>query len=187
MSEGKERAHISGLILNSPFLVFKISKTKKTFGLLGAKLACKVSQYSKIDSRLSPVYPKSLHKDYYGSWNFNFKWKPLKGFPTYYKWILSIDRAQRSLKKSKIDVPILVMHSSGSLITEKFSNEVMTHDIVLNVEDMKRVGKKLGTQVTFMEITNAQHDIFLSPKPVRDNGFEKMFCWLSNSFFERTD
>ena len=61
----------------------------------------------------------------------------------------------------------------------------MSHDIVLNIEDIKRVGKKLGKKVTMVQIDNAQHDIFLSPKPVRDIGFDKMFSWIRNTAFNK--
>ncbi len=60
----------------------------------------------------------------------------------------------------------------------------MANDIVLNIEDIKRVGEKLGERVTMLQIENAQHDIFLSPKPVRDIGFDKMFSWLANTDFK---
>jgi hypothetical protein len=43
----------------------------------------------------------------------------------------------------------------------------MIKDTVLDIEDIKRVGVKLGNKVTLQEIDNAMHDIFLSPKAVR--------------------
>jgi hypothetical protein len=43
---------------------------------------------------------------------------------------------------------------------------------------IKRIGAKLGKQVTLLEIENAQHDIFLSRKIVR--AFDEMFTWLNN-------
>ena len=61
----------------------------------------------------------------------------------------------------------------------------MSNDIVLNIEDIKRVGGKLGSGVTFLKIDNAQHDIFLSPKTVREIGFDKMFSWLANTDFNK--
>ena len=77
------------------------------------------------------------------------------------------------------------MHSSGSIKTSKYSKEAMSNDIVLNIEDIKRVGKKLGDRVTLMKINNAQHDIFLSPKAIREVGFDKMFSWLANTDFNK--
>lgn len=185
MNYGKERNLIDGLILNSPFLDFNLSKIEKPISKFIANLIGKLSNYTKIEGALSPIYAKSLHKDYYGEWEFNLKWKPINGFPTYFKWLSAVARAQKSLKKSNIKVPILIMHSSGSIKTKKFSKEAMTNDIVLNIEDIKRVGRKLGNKITMLKIDNAQHDIFLSPKVVRDVGFDKMFSWLANTDFEK--
>lgn len=183
MNYGKEKDLINGLILNSPFLDFNQSKIEKSLSQFLAKLISKFSNYAKIEGALSPAYAQSVHKDHYGEWEFNLDWKPIKGFPTYFKWIDAIARAQKRLKKSNIQVPTLIMHSSGSVKTKKYSKEAMNNDIVLNIEDIKRVGEKLGDKVTMMQIDNAQHDIFLSPKPVRDIGFDKMFSWLRNTDF----
>ena len=185
MNDGKEKSLIKGLILNSPFLDFNQSKIEKSLSQFLARLISKVSNYAKIEGALSPAYAQSVHKDYYGEWEFNLDWKPIKGFPTYFKWLEAIARAQKKLKKSNIQVPTLIMHSSGSIKTKKYSKEAMTHDIVLNIEDIKRVGEKLGDRVTLLEIENAQHDIFLSPKPVREVGFNKMFAWLSSTEFKK--
>jgi alpha-beta hydrolase superfamily lysophospholipase len=185
MNYGENRNLISGLILNSPFLDFNQSKFEKLISLFIAKVITKVSNYAKLDGALSPTYAKSVHKDYYGEWEFNLDWKPIKGFPTYFKWIVAISRAQKSLEKSNIKIPILIMHSSGSIKTSKYSKEAMSNDIVLNIEDIKKVGGKLGHNVTLMKIDNAQHDIFLSPKAIREVGFDKMFSWLKYTDFKK--
>jgi len=182
---GKEKDLIEGLILNSPFLDFNQSKFEKSISLFAAKIIAKVSTYAKLDGALSPAYAQSVHKDYYGEWEFNLDWKPIKGFSTYFKWVVAIAKAQKSLKKSNIKIPVLIMHSSGSIKTSKYSKEAMSNDIVLNIEDIKRVGKKLGDNVTLMKIENAQHDIFLSPIAVREVGFDKMFSWLANTDFKQ--
>ena len=185
MNYGKERELIDGLILNSPFLDFNQSKIEKSIIQFVAKLIGKASNYAKIEGALSPAYAQSIHKDYYGSWDFNLDWKPIKGFPTYFKWLVAIARAQKTLEKSNIQIPILIMHSSGSIKIRKYSKEAMANDIVLNIEDIKRVGEKLGDSVTIFKIDNAQHDIFLSPKAVREVGFDKMFSWLANTDFNK--
>ncbi len=185
MNYGKERALIDGLILNSPFLDFNQSKFEKLVSQFVAKLIAKVSNYAKLEGALSPTYAQSIHKDYYGIWDFNLNWKPIKGFPTYFKWLVAIAKAQQKLHHSNIQIPYLIMHSSGSFKTRKYSKEAMSNDIVLNIKDIKRVGKKLGDRVTFVKIDNALHDIFLSPKAVREVGFDKMFSWLANTDFKK--
>lgn len=178
MNLGKERNLIDGLILNSPFLDFNQSKFEKKMTYIAAKIISYFFPGSKVSGALSPVNAQSIHKDFYGEWDFNLDWKPIKGFPTYFKWILAIRKAQKKLQNSKIEIPILVMHSSSSRRMSAFSKEAMSSDTVLNIEDIKRLGIKLGDDVTFLKIDNAQHDIFLSPKVVREVAFDKMFSWL---------
>lgn len=178
MNSGSERSHISALILNSPFLDFYQSNFEKFITYWGSKIISNLAQYAKIEGVLSPVYGQSLHKDYYGEWDYNLDWKPIKGFPTYFKWVMAINIAQKKLAHSNIKVPILVMHSSASKKGNTFSEEAMSRDTVLNIEDIKRVGVTLGDDVTLLQIDHALHDIFLSPKAVRENAFDKMFCWL---------
>ena len=181
MNQGEEKKKIDGLILNSPFLDFNQTKLEKAFSSIIAKIISKVSNFSKINGVLSPIYAQSIHKDYYGEWDFNLDWKPIKGFPTYFKWIVAIAEAHEKLKKSDIRVPVLILHSSASTKLSKFSKDAMTKDIVLNIEDIKRVGAKLGNKVTLLSINNAQHDIFLSSKTVREDAFNQMFTWLSKN------
>ena len=178
MNHGKEVSSIKSLILNSPFLDFNQPDFAKKATFLTAKIASTILPYSYINGALSPAYAQSIHKDHYGEWDFNPDWKPIKGFPTYFKWIVAISRAQNKLLESNIEVPVLVMHSSRSRSISTFSQEAMSSDIVLNIEDIKRIGSKLGKRVTLMDIDNALHDVFLSPKKVREAAFNEMFAWL---------
>lgn len=176
---GQEKNKISGLILNSPFLDFYDSEFRKHITLATCNLFTLLSDFSYVKNRLSPVYVKSIHKDFKGEWNFNLEWKYTKGFPTYFKWILAAYDAHERLRKfSNLQIPVLVMHSSGSAKLFTFSEEAMRKDIVLDVEDIKKRGAKLGSKVTLLEVKDAIHDIFLSRKEVREKAFEGMFEWL---------
>lgn len=178
MNRGEEKNRIKGLILNSPFLDFPQSKWVKIAVTKLIKPLCKVAPYAKIEGVLSPAYAQSIHQDYYGEWHFNLKWKPIKGFSTYLRWMLSITAGQKRLETSDIKVPILILHSKHSSKVKTFTDEAMRKDIVLNVEDIKRIGKKLGKEVAIVGLLDSQHDVFLSPKHVREEAFDKMFSWL---------
>jgi len=185
MNYGQEKDLIKGLILNSPFFDFNQTNFQKTMVYLASKLIAGLFSYSKVNRALSSAYVQSLHKDFYGEWDFNLDWKPIEGFPTYFSWILAIRTGHKELANSNINVPVLVMHSSGSSKISIFSEEAMYKDIILDINDIKRVGAKLGKQVTLLEIENAQHDIFLSPKIVREKAFKQMFNWLNNMKLEK--
>ncbi len=177
---GEQKSKISGLILNSPFLDFYDSEFKKNFTLAACNVFSLFTDYGYVINMLSPVYVQSTHKNFEGEWDFNLKWKYTQGFPTYFKWILAADEGHEKLRKySNLQIPILVMHSSSSAKLSKFSEQAMRKDIILDVEDIKERGAKLGNQVTVLEVKDAIHDIFLSKKEVREKAFEEMFNWLS--------
>ncbi|MFQ3175003.1 MAG: alpha-beta hydrolase superfamily lysophospholipase [Flavobacterium sp.] len=180
MNDGQEKKLIKGLILNSPFLDFYQSNFQKTLVYLASKVIAGIFPYAKVNGAVPTAYAQSIHKDFYGEWNYNLDWKPIIGFPTYFSWLLAIRTAHKKLANSNIIVPVLVMHSNASSKLSKFSEEAMYKDIVLDVNDIKRIGAKLGKRVSLLEIENAQHDIFLSPKNVREKAFNEMFSWLNN-------
>jgi len=179
MNDGQEKNLIRGLVLNSPFLDFNQNKFDIFMVCLTAKLITKLFPYAKVNGALSPVYAQSIHKDFYGEWDYNLDWKPAI-FPTYFAWLLAIQKGHKRVVDSNIKVPVLVMHSSSSAEVSTFSEEAMSKDIVLKVSNIKRVGAKLGQKVTVIEIENAQHDIFLSCKTVREKAFNEMFIWLNS-------
>lgn len=137
--------------------------------------------YSNTPGVLPPVYPQSLHKDYYGEWDFNLKWKPLAGFPAYFCWLSAISKAHKKLRKGNdIEVPILIIHSAKSSLPEEYGAYATNTDIVLNVEDIKSIGTALGPNTTLMEVNGAMHDIFLSAPVVRELAFTQMFAWIAS-------
>jgi alpha-beta hydrolase superfamily lysophospholipase len=180
---GEKRDLVDTLILNSPFLEFYIRpKIKRCMGKLLAKPIATLMPFANIPDAVSPVYPTSLHKDYEGEWDFDLTWKSIQGYPAYYAWIHAIDKAQRTLQKvSDIQTPVLLLHSSRSFIPKQYTPEAQTADIVLDVDDMKRIGPKLGTNVTLIETPNAKHDVFLSQKEIREKALKEMFEWLKKT------
>jgi len=178
--KGDKRDSIHTLILNSPFLEFNLSPLMRLLLPPVAKLLGAIHPYANTSGVLLPYYPRSLHKDYDGEWDFNLDWKPLAGFPAYFRWLSAIRHGHKTLHRDiKLKIPVLVMHASRSFIPKHYSEAVKTADIVLNVEDIKRHGKKLGSQVELLEVENAMHDIFLSEKSVRKRAFSDLFNWLA--------
>lgn len=181
VNRNRTQEKIAGLILNAPFFDFNESPFQKKLIDIIAPIISSIFPYGKVNGALSPVYPQSIHKDYFGEWDFNLNWKPIKGFPTYFKWLLAISKAQKELLNSRISIPVLVIHGSKTLNISKFNEQAKTADTVLNIEDMKRIGKQLGEQVTILQIDNSLHDIFLSSIEVREKAFTEMFNWLENN------
>jgi alpha-beta hydrolase superfamily lysophospholipase len=184
MNDGQEKGLIKGLVLNSPFLDFNQNNFQMAIVCLAAKLVTALFPYAKVNGAISPAYAQSIHKDFQGEWDYNLDWKPVT-LPTYFAWLIAIQKGHKRVANSNIKIPVLVMHSRAFAEVSKFSEEAMYKDIVLDVTNIKRVGAQLGKQVTVVEIENAQHDIFLSRKIVREEAFDEMFSWLNNRESEK--
>ncbi|MFT4753624.1 MAG: alpha-beta hydrolase superfamily lysophospholipase [Salibacteraceae bacterium] len=182
LNTGNQKSQVSALVLNSPFLDMNIPAIQRIILKPLSKLLGAVSPFLKLDGMLLPIYPSSIHKDNKGEWSFDKELKPIEGFPVYFKWSRAIMDAQDSLKdNSNIQIPILLMHSNDSYIPSKHEARVMTSDIVLNIDHMKKNGPSLGKNVAMVEIQNGMHDLFLSAKPVRELAMETMVKWLKET------
>ena len=185
MNSGVERGLVSALILNSPFLEMNVSRFSRVVMPFVAGTIASILPYSKVENTVSPVYNQSLHKDYFGEWDFNKDWKPINHFPTYFTWLSTVSDAQSKLKNhSAINVPTLILHSAKSINPKTMSEEAQKSDCVLNVEHIRQIGPKLGKDITMIEIEGAVHDIFLSKEEVRNHTFQEMFGWIEKRFDE---
>ncbi|MEE4258138.1 MAG: alpha/beta hydrolase [Bacteroidales bacterium] len=170
---------VDALILNSPFFEFNTSTAVKIFVSPLLALVGKV-----VPNLISPVtlaegYAKSIHKDYYGAWDFDTKLKPIKGFPIYFGWLNGIYTAQRRLQKGlKIYCPVLVLHASESAKPGKYNDDMILADAVLNVAHMKKYAPKLGEKVKIVEIKNGRHDLVLSEEEPRKKTYNQMRYFL---------
>lgn len=183
MNKGRLRKMVSGMVLNSPFLELNEPLLVKIVAPVFAKLIAAIAPYAKKDGAISPIYAQSVHREYFGEWDFNLEWKPIAGFPAYFAWVNAITKAQRYLnQQSDISIPLLVMHAGQSSKLAVFTELAHKTDTVLNIDHIARRGPKLGTRVDTIVIQNGMHDLFLSPPEVRGEALEKMFGWLRQNF-----
>ena len=183
-SLGEATHLIDGLFLNSPFLAFNLSKTLvRSIIPLVARMGRKEPD-REIHAPHSDLYVKSIHKDFFGEWDFNLMWKPKSGFPIYAGWVNAIYEAHRKIDEGlNIDQPILVLHSDKSCkYATDWDESILTTDCVLNIEDIQRKSKLLGANLSIHAIPNAIHDVFLSKPEVRDVAFEQVRQWLEHTF-----
>ncbi len=176
---GERRAQLSGLILNSPFFDFALNGPHRVALKVLAAVG-RVLPKGSYHHGMPSLYGQSIYRGYRGEWDFNLTYKPVVGFPIYLGWIRAIVRAQRELKAGlSIQCPVLVLHSARSLkLPRVWTDELMSADVVLDVDHMRRYGPGLGDQVTLAEIEGGMHDLMLSPHPVREAVLSSMFRWL---------
>lgn len=178
---GNKKNKIAKLILNSPFLEFNVPSLLRKGLVPILKVGSAINPYVNLPNAIAPFYPKSIHKDFNGEWDFDLAYKPIKGFPAYFQWMLAIREGHKQIKKGlNINIPILLLHSSASFLPTKWTDEIHKSDIVLNIEHMKKYGPGLGSDVALVEIQDARHDVFLSTKDSREAAFNELFKFLKS-------
>lgn len=178
-SRGERRDRLSAVVLNSPFFEFAIS-TAQRFMLSIALLLGGVAPWLADKKGLPPEYGESLHSSARGEWTYDLRWKPIRGFPTYFGWARAIKAGHREVHAGlSIQVPVLVLHSDVSDNRKEWHDTNFSRDIVLDVAHMRAYSDKLGARVTREEIPGAIHDVMLSRAPVRQHALQQMTQWIN--------
>jgi alpha-beta hydrolase superfamily lysophospholipase len=174
---GKEL--FDAVYLNSPFYDMNLNPILKkvVLPLVVKKGAKKPEKLMK--GGLSPWYGMSIYYKDKGEWQYNLDWKPHNAPSVNYGWLKAIYDGQKQIHRGlKMSKPTLVMHSNNSVYTNKWIDEMLTGDAVLNVKHIERYASKLEGNVKVQSIENGMHDLILSKKAVRDSVYEQLFKWL---------
>jgi alpha-beta hydrolase superfamily lysophospholipase len=171
----------NALFLNSPFFGFNINPITKNIVIPIVSAVGFIFPNILTNGGFSELYGKSLHKEAYGEWDYNLAWKPHVPPLVNLGFIKAVYLAQKKVKKGlKISVPVLVMHSDNSIYEKKWSDKMFTGDAILNINDIDRESKKILGNTIIKVIPNGQHDLILSPKPVRERVYKALFEWIEN-------
>ncbi|MCH7340968.1 alpha/beta hydrolase [Acinetobacter higginsii] len=165
---------------NSPFYDFYKSVIEKKVGIPLLSEVGKRLPNAKFPSGLNPWYTPSLHKDFYGEWDFNLDWKP-KTMPfVHLSFVTAIHEAQKEIHQGvTLNVPTLIMHSHQSKFPKKWGIDAQQSDVILDVNDMTQNAKKMKGDVQTLSIQNGLHDLVLSAPPVRAQVYKDLFAWLA--------
>lgn len=173
------RGLVQGLFLNSPFFEFNEPWAVRKGLLPVVALVGRLFPYVGLPQDLGRAYGKSLHRHYYGEWDYNLAWKPLRGYTIHAGWIRGIRQAHRQVQQGlAIDVPVLVGMSTKSYRGD-YTEAAQHADAVLNVAHMQRYAPGLGTDVTIVQIEGGKHDLTLSPPEARQRTFAVLERWLA--------
>lgn len=177
---GLHREHVDALFLNSPFLDMNLPAWQANWIEPFLSWLGKPFPHLRYPG-LSPVYAQSVHADHRGQWSFRTDWKPIKGFSVYSGWFRAIHRAQSEITNGlNIKCPCLVLHADRSVRIAKWHDDAHSSDIVLNVEDIKRLAPGLGLQVEAYSIPEGMHDLVLSNAKAREKAWSFLGNWLDS-------
>ena len=171
---------IKALLLNSPFLDMNLSSFNENIAVPFVSWISPVFKNIEIEQGENNNYAQSLLKKYHGDWTYNTQWKLEISPAVTSSWLGAIHRAHLFIQKgANIKCPILLMRSDKSVSGDSWNDSLSCGDGVLDVNDISRYGRKLGSHITEFIVKDGLHDLFLSRKPVRDALYINVFNWLS--------
>lgn len=171
-------ALFDGLILNSPFYVFNQGRLIKMLLPIASSLGKMIPRLT-IAGGFSEEYGKSIHRSFWGEWDYDLGWKPNIAPKVNLGWIRAIYKAQVELRqKFIINKPVLIMHSDCSVSDLKDKTQVKKGDVILDVKDIEQIGQNICGDVDIKTIKGGLHDLILSPSDVRQVAYSTIFSWI---------
>ncbi|WP_444663262.1 alpha/beta hydrolase [Cellulomonas sp. CW35] len=171
---------VAGLVLNSPWLELQGS------GLLRHVSSPAVAQLARFQPKaplpnIDPgFYNRTLSAATGGEWSYDERWRPTPAFPVRAGWLAAIMTGHTLVARGlSVDVPILMLASTRTLITPRWHDDMRSADIVLDVELLARRAVQLGPCVTVVRIAGGIHDLVLSAPPVRARVYAEIDRWTA--------
>jgi alpha-beta hydrolase superfamily lysophospholipase len=173
--------HVTGLVLNSPWLDLQGPAYLRSAGTSAAIGA--LSRVRKRQVVRAPVpeggYGASLHRDFGGEFDYNLEWKPVGGFPVTFGWINAVRRGHATLHRGlDVGVPNLILRSDRSVRETRDPELIQRGDAVLDVTQIARWAGCIGNRSTVVPIIDAKHDVFLSLAEPRRAAYRELDRWL---------
>ena len=173
-------AGIGGLVLNSPFLDLHGPAILRLF-VTSAVIAglSRVRSKGVVRPPTEGGYGTTLHRDYFGEFDYNLAWKPLGGFPITLGWLNAVRRGQARLHRGlDVGVPNLILRSDHSVRETNDAAAMQRGDAVLDVTQIARWAGCIGNRTTMVPVTDAKHDVFLSLPEPRRVAYRQLDLWL---------
>ena len=170
---------VSGLVLNSPWLELQGSSTARYLTMPAVDSLARLNPLLELPNIDPGYYLRSLRElDVDG--DVNPLWRPTPAFPVRPGWLRAVTSGHAHVARGlSIDAPILVMAGARSAISARWSESMLSADIVLDVEAIVRRAVRLGRVVTVVRFDGGIHDLVLSPQPVRKHVFTEITRWCA--------
>lgn len=175
-------SHFDAIVLNSPFLEMNFNWAVRNLALPVISSIGKIFPDVALPGTGDPNYANSLYKSRKGEWDFDTTLKTFARPKQYLGWVRGVHLGHNEIKEGlHIKAPILVMHSDCSIDSKEWVEEFTHCDGVLNHEQIAEQAPNLGENVTTVTIPDGLHDLYLSPKPVRDKAYDETFRFIDKN------
>lgn len=168
----------AGLILNSPWLELQGSSILRTVSAPAVSQLARFQPKTPLPNIDPGYYGRTIRKVDGGEWDIDEAWRPRPAFPIRAGWLNAVMAGHAEVARGlAVQQPILVLASSRSFISARWTEDMRAADIVLDVELMARRALQLGPTVTVSRIERGMHDLALSPLPVRQKYYAEILRW----------
>ena len=171
---------LSGLVLNSPWLELQGSSVLRHLSTPAVAQLARFQPKAPLPNIDPGYYARTLSSESGGEWTYDTTWRPTPTFPVRAGWLQAIMAGHARVARGlSIEQPILMCASSRTLISPRWSEDMRSADIVLDVELLARRAVQLGSHVTVVRIRDGLHDLALSRKPVRERYYAEIDRWAA--------
>jgi alpha-beta hydrolase superfamily lysophospholipase len=167
------------LILNSPWLEYQLSGTARTAIKPALDVTARFDPKRPMPNIDFGFYTRTVSSEFDGEWDVNLHWRPLRGFPVRTGWLKAVLAGHARVASGlSIEAPTLVMLSTRSILSPRWSPDMARADVAIDVNIVARRAINLGNNVTIRRIDDAMHDVFLSTNDARAKAFAALRSWL---------
>ncbi|MBS41914.1 MAG: alpha/beta hydrolase [Nocardioides sp.] len=187
-ADSRQPEALAGVALNSPWFDLQgapwmqSAAANRALEVIGRR-----SPMRELGRDVNGFYARSLHREHDGEWDFDLTWKPVTSFPVRFGWLRAIRQGQARLHAGlSVLAPVLVLSSAATRRPHEMGEDVHTHDIVLDVPQIRQWATAIGPHVTYVAVDGAKHDVVLSRPPVRKVVYTELGRWLGAYVERRT-
>ncbi len=173
----------TALVLNSPWLELQISGITRQAIAAFIQLTARVRPMDVGPQLDLGFYSRAQREvaDNEDPYEINLDWRPERSQPVHAGWMNAIVNGQHAVEAGLgIDAPVCVLLSQRTWIGVRWSDEALSTDTVLVVDDIAKAALKLGRSVTVERIDGALHDIFLSERSAREDAYATLARWVDH-------
>ena len=171
---------LSGLVLNSPWLELQGSSVLRHLSGPAVARIARFQPKAPLPNIDPGYYARTLDAATGGEWTYDTTWRPTPSYPVRAGWLRAIMTGHARVARGlTIEAPIIMLCSSRTIISPRWTEEMRSADVVLDVELLARRAVQLGSLVTVVRVHNGLHDLSLSAKPVRERFFAEIDRWVT--------
>ncbi len=169
----------SVLVLNSPWLEYQLTAAARTVAAPVVGFQARLNPKAPMANIDMGFYNRAIWNKRDGEWDFNIAWRPEHGFTVRTGWLNAILAGHARIAGGlDITAPVFTLLSTKSLLTPRWSKDMMQADVAIDVNIVAARVHQLGKLTSIARIPNAMHDVFLSQEAARDNAFAHLTTWL---------